>query len=211
MMRNAFTRRTALGVGTVSAAALALGMAVGPATASDASTQATQANNDGYFIGSKYLPSASKYTPWSAGSPRNGLPSPMYTCIKKVLPKKTSGYRLWSSDGSAEIREIITEASSTAKAKSLVKELRNKITNCDDILDDVEDIDRIGSWSTEDGLTLDAVYTAPEDSEYHLTLFAVGRDGRNIVITTFSDQGRQGDAPISAFTKTAKNALSRAF
>jgi hypothetical protein len=140
-----------------------------------------------------------------------GLPKPMYTCIAGILPAGRSHYRTFSGDMTAEARETITVTRNQKAAKKLVRNLRNAVTNCEDKLSDVTGVDRVGHWSTEDGLTLDAVYTAPENSEYNYQLFAVGRDGRKVVVTTFSDMGKKGDAPLSAFTKTAKTALQKAF
>lgn len=195
------TRAVRAGAITVSAAVVAVGLAAGSASAS----------NDGYFIPGSDLPSGSAYTPWTAASPKHGLPAPMYTCIKGVLPKSTSGYRLYGSDGSAEVREIITRTSSKAKAKTLVRSLRKGVTNCADSLEDVTDVTRYGRYSTEEGLTIDGVFSAPPNSEYSFQLFGIGRDGKNVVVTSFSDMGRQGDAPVSKFTTSAKRALKKAF
>lgn len=193
------TRRTALAGSVVAGVALA-GLAALPAGAAGSGT----------FLAKSDLPQGS-YAPWTAQAQKAGLPKPMYTCIKGILPGKKSQSRTFSGDGTAEVREIITVTNSTSDAKALARSLRKAITNCEDKLSDVTSVDRIGRWSTEDGLTLDAVYTAPAGSEYNYQLFAVGRDGRAVVVTTFSDMGSKGDAPVSAFTTTAKKALSKAF
>ncbi|MBA3745265.1 hypothetical protein [Sporichthya sp.] len=183
---------------------------VGVALTGVAVTSAS-ANHTGTFVPKSDLPQASQYTPWTAQAPKAGLPKPMYTCIKGILPAGKSSYQTFSGDLAAEVREIITVAKNKTEAKALAAKLRSAIANCDDKLDDVTDIDRIGRFKTADGLTLDAVYTAPEGSEYNFQLFAVGRDGRAVVVTTFSDMGQEDDAPIAAFTTTAKRALQKAF
>ena len=193
------TRRAALAGSAVAGLALA-GLSVLPAAASTSGT----------FLAKGDLPQGS-YAPWTASAPKSGLPKPMYTCIKGILPGASSHSKTFSGDMTAEVREIITVTKSKQDARNLVHSLRNAITNCEAKLSDVTDVDRIGRWTTEDGLTLDAVYTAPQNSEYNYQLFAVGRDGRAVVVTTFSDMGKQGDAPISAFTTTAKKALRKAF
>ena len=196
---TAKTRRTALAGSAVAGVALA-GLAVLPASAAGSGT----------FLAKSDLPQGS-YAPWTAQATKTGLPKPMYTCIKGLIPGKKSHSKTFSGDMTAEVREIITVTSSKSDAKALVRNLRKAITNCEDKLSDVTSVDRIGRWTTEDGLTLDAVYTAPAGSEYNYQLFAVGRDGRAVVVTTFSDTGQKGDAPIAAFTTTAKKALQKAF
>ena len=193
------TRRTALAGSVVAGVALA-GLAVLPANAAGSGT----------FLTASQLPQGS-YAPWTAQASKAGLPKPMYTCIKGLIPGKKTHSQTFSGDMTAEVREIITVTSSKKDAKQLVRNLRNAITNCEDKLSDVTSVDRVGRWSTEDGLTLDAVYTAPAGSEYNYQLFAVGRDGRAVVVTTFSDMGKKGDAPIAAFSKTAKKSLQKAF
>jgi hypothetical protein len=193
------TRRTALAGSVVAGVALA-GLAALPAGASTSGT----------FLAKSDLPQGS-YAPWTAQAQKSGLPKPMYTCIKGIIPGGKSHSQTFSGDMTAEVREIITVTASKTDAKKLVHSLRAAITNCEAKLADVTSVDRIGRWSTEDGLTLDAVYTAPENSEYNYQLFAVGRDGRAVVVTTFSDMGKKGEAPTSAFTATAKKALRKAF
>jgi hypothetical protein len=193
------TRRTAL-AGSVVAGVVLAGLAVLPASAS----------NPGTFLAKTDLPQGS-YAPWTAQAQKAGLPKPMYTCIRGIIPGGRSHSQTFSGDMTAEVREIITVTKNKKQAKALVRSLRDAITNCEDKLSDVTGVDRIGHWSTEDGMTLDAVYTAPENSEYNYQLFAVGRDGRAVVVTTFSDMGKKGEAPTSAFTTTAKKALQKAF
>lgn len=201
-IRSAVTRRVAVtGALTVSAAVAVTGLAVLPASA----------NHTGTFIPKSDLPSGSAYTPWTAQAPKAGLPKPMYTCIQGILPKSRSSHQVFTADLTAEVREIITRTSSKASAKTLVKSLRKAVTSCEDALDDVTDIKRYGSYSTEEGLTIDGVFTAPPNSEYNFQLFGIGRDGKNVVVTTFSDMGRKGEAPVSKFTTTAKAALKKAF
>jgi hypothetical protein len=183
---------------------------VGVALTGFAVTSAS-ANHTGTFVPKSDLPQASQYTPWKAQAPKAGLPKPMYTCIKGILPAAASSHQVFTSDMTAEVREIITVAKNKTEAKALVSKLRSAIANCDDKLDDVTGIDRIARYKTADDLTLDAVYTAPENSEYNFQLFAVGRDGKAVVVTTFGDMGQKADAPIAAFTTTAKKALQKAF
>jgi hypothetical protein len=193
------TRRTGVAGAVVAGVALA-GLAVLPASAA----------NSGTFLSKSELPQGS-YAPWKAHKVKPGLPKPMYTCIAGILPAGKSSYRTFSGDMTAEVRETITVTRNQKAAKKLVRNLRSAVTNCEDKLSDVTGVDRVGRWSTEDGLTLDAVYTAPPNSEYNYQLFAVGRDGRRVVVTTFSDMGKKGDAPIGAFSVTAKKALQKAF
>ena len=165
------------------------------------------ADHTGRFIPKSDLPQASKYT----STPKAGLPSPMYTCIKGILPATKTSYQKFSSDMTAEVRETITRTGSVDTAKNVVAKLRRAIRECDDRVSDVTGIERVGKWDIEEGLTLHAVYYAPAGSEYNFQLFGVGRDGRNVVVTTFSDMGKKQDAPISAFSTTAKRALQKAF
>lgn len=193
------TRTRSLTAAAIAGVALT-GIVVGTASAKPAT-----------FLAKSDLPSASKYTPWSAQAKKAGLPKPMYTCISGIIPAGKSEHVKFTSDMTAEVREIITVSKNKTEAKALASKLRSAITNCDDKLSDVTGIDRIGSWKTQDGLTLDAVYTAPPGSEYNFQLFAVGRDGRSVVVTTFADMGQKQDAPITAFTATAKKALQKAY
>lgn len=197
---NTKNRRRAL-VGAAAAGVALAGLAV----------TAASADHTGRFIPKSDLPQASQYTPWTALKPKPGLPAPMYTCIKGIIPASKSSHQIFRSDMTAEVREIITVTKNKTEAKALAAKLRTAIANCDDKLDDVTDIDRIARYKTADGLTLDAVYTAPEGSEYNFQLFGVGRDGKAVVVTTFGDMGQEEDAPISAFTVTAKRALQKAF
>lgn len=197
---NTKNRRRAL-VGAAAAGVALAGLAV----------TAASADHTGRFIPKSDLPQASQYTPWTALKPKPGLPAPMYTCIKGIIPASKSSHQIFRSDMTAEVREIITVTKNKTEAKALAAKLRNAIANCDDKLDDVTDIDRIARYKTADGLTIDGVYTAPEGSEYNFQLFGVGRDGKAVVVTTFGDMGQESDAPIAAFTVTAKRALQKAF
>jgi hypothetical protein len=187
------------------AAAVVLGVALTGLVAGAATAAGT-----GTFVAKSDLPQASTYTPWSAQAPKAGLPKPMYTCIRGILPAGKSTSQVFSGDSAAEVREIITVTSGKTEARALVKKLRSAVTHCEDKLHDVTGVDRIGHWDTADGLTLDAVYSAPANSEYNFQLFGIGRDGRAVVVTTFSDLGGKSDAPIKAFTSTAKRALRKA-
>ena len=188
-----------------------VGAAVAGVALTGLAVTAATAGGTGTFIKKADLPQASQYTPWTAQAKKAGLPKPMYTCIAGILPAGKSSHVTFRSDMTAEVREIITVAKNKTEAKALAAKLRSAIANCDDKLDDVSDIDRIGRFKTADGLTLDAVYTAPEGSEYNFQLFGVGRDGKAVVVTTFGDMGQKGEAPIAAFTATAKKALQKAF
>lgn len=200
LFSNTKNRRRAL-VGAAAAGFALAGLAV----------TAANANHTGTFVPKSDLPQASQYTPWTALKPKPGLPVPMYTCIKGILPAAKSSHQIFRSDMTAEVREIITVTKNKGEAKALTAKLRAAIANCDDRLDDVTDIDRIARYKTADGLTIDGVYTAPEGSEYNFQLFGVGRDGRAVVVTTFGDMGQESDAPVAAFTVTAKRALQKAF
>ncbi len=190
--------------------ALAGAVIAGVALTGFAVTSAS-ADHTGRFVPKSDLPQASKYTPWTASAPKAGLPSPMYTCIRGILPAAKTSHQTFSSDMTAEVRETITRVNSSKTATKLATKLRKAIRECDEKLDDVTGIDRVGKWNVEEGLTLHAVYSAPEGSEYNFQLFAVGRDGRNVVVTTFSDMGGKKDAPLAAFSTTAKRALEKAF
>ena len=194
------TRRRAIAGAVLTGVALT-GLAVTSASA----------DHTGRFIPKSDLPQASKYTPWTASAPKAGLPTPMYTCIRGILPAAKTSYQSFSSDMTAEVRETITRTNSTKAAKKMVTKLRRAVRECDEKLDDVTKIERVGKWDVEEGLTLHAVYSAPAGSEYNFQMFAVGRDGRNVVVTTFSDMGQKKDAPYAAFSTTAKRALQKAF
>ncbi|GAA0622332.1 hypothetical protein GCM10009547_26490 [Sporichthya brevicatena] len=195
------TRRRAL-VGAVVAGVALTGVAVTSASA----------DHTGRFIPKSDLPQASKYTPWTAAKPKPGLPNPMYTCIKGILPAASSSHQSFSSDGSAEAREIITITKNTKAAKKAVNKLRKAVRECDKKVSDVTGIERVGKWDkVENGLTVHAVYYAPPGSEYNFTLFGIGRDGKKVVVTTFGDMGKKKDAPLAAFSTTAKRALEKAF
>lgn len=188
-----------------------VGAAVAGVALTGLAVTTASAGGKGTFLVKADLPQASQYTPWTAQAKKSGLPKPMYTCIAGILPAGKSKSQTFSSDMTAEVREIITVTKNKTEAKALVSKLRNAIANCDDKLDDVTGIARIARYKTADGLTLDAVYTAPPNSEYNYQLFAVGRDGKAVVVTTFGDMGQEGEAPVTAFTTTAKRALQKAF
>jgi hypothetical protein len=68
-----------------------------------------------------------------------------------------------------------------------------------------------GHVASADGLDRYGVFFAPAGSEYHLQMFGVGRDGKNVVVTSLSQMGRQKEAPVDGFTVMAKTALEKAF
>ncbi len=138
-----------------------VGAAVAGVALTGLAVTAATAGGTGTFIKKADLPQASQYTPWTAQAKKAGLPKPMYTCIAGILPAGKSNHVTFRSDMTAEVREIITVAKNKTEAKALVAKLRSAIANCDDKLDDVTDIDRVARYNTADGLTLDAVYTAP--------------------------------------------------
>lgn len=165
------------------------------------------------FLVKGELPQSSKIGTWTQAKVKSGLPSPQYTCIKGILPKGSSQYRIFTGDGivNPEFRETITLYNEVADAKAIAKKLKKAIVNCQDRLDDITGISSYGTYGTANGLAVFGVFTAPPGSEFNLQLFGIGRDGNAVVVTSLGQAGKQGDAPGAAFVATSKKALSQAY
>ncbi|HUR75236.1 MAG TPA: hypothetical protein VMZ00_13240, partial [Sporichthya sp.] len=85
-----------------------IGAAVAGVALTGLAVTSASASHTGTFVPKSDLPQASQYTPWSASAPKAGLPKPMYTCIKGILPASQSSSQTFSGDMTAEVREIIT-------------------------------------------------------------------------------------------------------
>lgn len=143
---------------------------------------------------------------------QSGVPDPEYTCIKGLLPVVSTMYKSWSGDMTAEARQFVSVAQDADVAQALVKSLNSAIANCSDNVEDAVAYDRHGQYpDVAGGLTVHGVYFEPQNSEYHLQLFGVGRDGKAVIVTTLGQMGREGEAPVDAFTATAKTAVEKVY
>ncbi len=93
----------------------------------------------------------------------------------------------------------------------LAKEVAQSIERCAETMGEKTTWKSYGHVDVADGLDLFGVYFAPAGSEYHLQMFGVGHDGKAVVLTSVSQMGKEADAPVDAFTRTAKTAVEKVF
>lgn len=139
------------------------------------------------------------------------LADPEYACVKGMIPSGQTTYKTWSSDLTGEARQAITVRADADAAKLIAKEVSQSIEKCADRMGDKTTFKSYGHVAAVDGLDLCGVFFAPKGSEYHLQMFGVGRDGKNVVVTSLSQMGREEEAPADAFTLLAKTAVEQAF
>ena len=168
------------------------------------------------FLAAADLPATSEAGTWHEHDASAGLPDPEYTCIKGALPAEGTSYKSYSGDMTAEAREVVTMAKDASAAELLAKEVAQSIERCADAMqaqgEDSTTWKNYGSYpDVADGLAVYGVYFAPENSEYHLQLFGVGRDGANVVVLSLGQGGKESEAPVEAFTASAKTAVEKAF
>ena len=169
------------------------------------------------FLSAADLPTIPEAGTWTEQPVQSGLPDPQYTCISGAVPASGTTYRTFAGDMTAEARELVTVLADADGAQLVAKEVAQSIERCTDTM--ATQADESGTtWKkygtypdVADGLTVYGAFFAPAGSEYHLQLFGVGRDGKNVVVTTLAQMGRESEAPVDAFTATAKVALEKAF
>lgn len=150
-------------------------------------------------------------TAWTAQPGGAGLPDPEYTCVKGIIPAGKTTYKTWSSDMTGEARETVTALADADGAKLIAKEIAQSIEKCAKTMGEKTTWKSYGHVDAADGLDLYGVFFAPAGSEYHLQMFGVGRDGKNVVVTSVAQMGRKAEAPVDGFTIMAKTALEKAF
>lgn len=166
------------------------------------------------FLATSDLPATPEAKTWTEQpGTQSGLPDPEYTCIKGLLPAASTTYKSWSGDMTAEARQFVTVFADAAAAKSAVTAVEASISKCADAVDDGKTtVERYGQYpDVADGVSVHGAFFAPVNSEYHLQLFGVGRDGATVVVTTLGQMGQESDAPVDAFTATAKTAVEKVF
>jgi hypothetical protein len=210
------TRRT-VAAGGVALAVVAAVVAItaGALPGGDAPAQVEQkppAASGPTFLAIADLPTSRTLgTSWTAQPGGAGLPDPEYTCVKGMIPSGRTTYRTWSSDLTGEAREMITALGGADEARLIAKEVAQSIERCAKAVGQKTTWTSYGHVASVDGLDLYGVFFAPKNSEYHLQMFGVGSDGRNVVVTSLAQLGRKAEAPVDGFTIMAKTALEKAF
>jgi hypothetical protein len=165
------------------------------------------------FLATADLPASAEAKTWTEQpGTSSGLPEVEYTCIKGLLAADSTTYKAWSGDMTAEMKQFVTVYSDAAAAEAAVAALNSGIASCDERVEGDSAYQRAGDFpAVANGVTVHEMYFAPENSEYHLQLFGVGRDGSTVVVTTLGQMGQKEDAPVDAFTTTAKTAVEKVY
>jgi hypothetical protein len=214
-MSQATRRGAAVGGVALAVVAAVVAITAGALPGGDAPAQVEQkppAASGPTFLAVADLPTSQTLgTSWTAQPGGAGLPDPEYTCVKGMIPSGKTTYRTWNSDMTGEARETITVLGTADEAKLIAKEVAQSIERCSKTVGQKTTWTSYGHVASVDGLELYGVFFAPKDSEYHLQMFGVGRDGKNVVVTSIGQMGRKAEAPLDAFTIMAKTALEKAF
>ncbi|MCT7356278.1 hypothetical protein N4P33_29640 [Streptomyces sp. 15-116A] len=201
------TRAGALAVLTV--AALTAGTALtAPAGAAAHNTSAAPR-----FLSASQLPPHPS-SEWTAGPVTDGFPVQLAYCLGEGVPAYDYRHRLFHTDLDTGAVQVTTVTGSAAKGKALAARLDKEIRTCADRIErtypDVEAEGRFyGAVRVEEGAKVYGLHTETSWGATDINLLSVGRDGRTVTVVGWGQMGDFGDAPVAAFKKTTRTAVTK--
>ncbi|MFD3523123.1 hypothetical protein [Streptomyces sp. NPDC058653] len=165
------------------------------------------------FLAASQLPAAS--TPWTAEPVRTGLPEYGSVCTAGVVPASGSSYREFRTELDTTGRQTTTVAATTAKAKTLVTKLNQRIAGCLDRLAEngiVGEAFYHGRIAVEEGADVYNVDTShPEVGTADAHLISVGRDGRTVTVLEVGHLGWTLSEELAPFRTSTRTAVAKLY
>lgn len=201
--------------------------AAAPAPMRPAETAETAESGEGVslapgFLKATQLPQGKRYGTWKASRVYAGVPRNPKFCLDGALPAPQTRYVTYRGKTNVTAEEFVTVTESDAAAQALVASLRSQIQSCyqewlDTDIPQYRDGLRKASWKrygterVEDGMTVIGVFTVPPKGFVKTShLYAIGRDGRVVVVFHLGVPGDRSNAPVKGFTKAGAKGLRQA-
>ena len=200
---------TALAVGA--AATAQAGAAPGEAAQQNASAQTKAAPR---FLAASELPPHP--TGWTAGPVTDGFPEQLAYCLGEGVPAYDYRHRLFHTELDTSAVQVTVVTGSPAKGKALADRLNKEIRGCaarlERLYPEIEAEGRyFGTLPVEEGATVHGLHTETSYGATDVNLLSVGRDGRTVTVVGWGQMGDFDDAPLAAFKKTAKKAVTKLY
>ncbi|MFI8201603.1 hypothetical protein [Streptomyces sp. NPDC085937] len=195
------------------AALTAAALAVGAAATAPAGAAPKKAPAPKFLAASELPPHP---TGWTAGPVADGFPEQLAYCLGEGVPAYDYRHRLFHTDLDTTAVQVTVVTGSAAKGKALATRLNKEIRTCavriERTYPDVTAEGRFyGRLPVEEGATVHGLHTETSYGATDVNLLAVGRDGRTVTVVGWGQMGDFDGAPVAAFKKTAKKAVTKLY
>ncbi|MFE7903628.1 hypothetical protein [Streptomyces albogriseolus] len=219
-IRTRVAALAALTAAALTAAALAVGAAAtAQAGAAPGGTAQKNASAPKKAAAPRFL-AASELPPhptgWTAGPVTDGFPEQLAYCLGEGVPAYDYRHRLFHTELDTSAVQVTVVTGSAAKGKALADRLNKEIRTCaarlERLYPEIEAEGRFfGTLPVEEGATVHGLHTETSYGATDVNLLSVGRDGRTVTVVGWGQMGDFDDAPLAAFKKTAKKAVTKLY
>ncbi|GAA3505752.1 hypothetical protein ACIQUO_02305 [Streptomyces albogriseolus] len=155
-------------------------------------------------------------TGWTAGPVTDGFPEQLAYCLGEGVPAYDYRHRLFHTELDTSAVQVTVVTGSAAKGKALADRLNKEIRTCaarlERLYPEIEAEGRFfGTLPVEEGATVHGLHTETSYGATDVNLLSVGRDGRTVTVVGWGQMGDFDDAPLAAFKKTAKKAVTKLY
>ncbi|MFJ9856001.1 hypothetical protein ACIRVN_00700 [Streptomyces albogriseolus] len=155
-------------------------------------------------------------TGWTAGPVTDGFPEQLAYCLGEGVPAYDYRHRLFHTELDTSAVQVTVVTGSAAKGKALADRLNKEIRTCaarlERLYPEIEAEGRFfGTLPVEEGATVHGLHTETSYGATDVSLLSVGRDGRTVTVVGWGQMGDFDDAPLAAFKKTAKKAVTKLY
>ncbi|MUT91220.1 hypothetical protein [Streptomyces sp. Z38] len=155
-------------------------------------------------------------TGWTAGPVTDGFPEQLAYCLGEGVPAYDYRHRLFHTELDTSAVQVTVVTGSAAKGKALADRLNKEIRTCaarlERLYPEIEAEGRFfGTLPVEEGATVHGLHTETSYGATDVNLLSVGRDGRTVTVVGWGRMGDFDDAPLAAFKKTAKKAVTKLY
>ncbi|MER7742699.1 hypothetical protein ABTX34_31065 [Streptomyces sp. NPDC096538] len=195
------------------AALTAAALAVGAAATAPAGAAPQKAPAPKFLAVSELPPHP---TGWTAGPVTDGFPEQLAYCLGEGVPAYDYRHRLFHTDLDTGAVQVTVVTGSAAKGKALAARLNKEIRTCADRIErtypEITAEGRFyGTLPVEEGATVHGLHTETSYGATDVNLLSVGRDGRTVTVVGWGQMGDFDGAPVAAFKKTAKKAVTKLY
>ncbi len=155
-------------------------------------------------------------TGWTAGPVTDGFPEQLAYCLGEGVPAYDYRHRLFHTELDTSAVQVTVVTGSAAKGKALAARLDEEIRGCaarlERLYPEIEAEGRFfGTLPVEEGASVHGLHTETSYGATDVNLLSVGRDGRTVTVVGWGQMGDFDDAPLAAFKKTAKKAVTKLY
>ncbi|MFE0207349.1 hypothetical protein [Streptomyces sp. NPDC058985] len=154
---------------------------------------------------------------WTAGPVTDGFPEALGLCVStEGVPAYDYRHREFRTDLDTGAVQLTVVTDTAAQAKALAIHYDDLIRTCADRIEesspDVEAESRdYGKLPVEEGARVRGLHTETSWGATDIALLSVGRDGRTVTVVKWGQLGDFTDAPVAAFKKTTRTAVSKLY